>query len=196
MTMTNSALRSGAFGGGGDQPPTIEVLDDEALTEMLLRRDQAAWREFVQRFEPLLRFQVGKTLAGAIHVLLDSDAIDDVIGDFYLDIVEADMEKLRYWLHGNRQAALRSFLGKVATRIAIDHIKYALVRFSASVEKLGRDENRKREQHDADPNRGADWIAIQERVLGEPVKKKRNRKSKDDEGLPTETKSKRRRKSK
>jgi len=190
MTMTNSALRSGACSGVA--APTVEVLDDDALTEMLLRRDEQAWREFVQRFEPLLRFQVGKTLASAIHVLLDSDAIDDVIGDFYLHIVEDDMDKLRYWLHGNRQGALRSFLGKVATGIAIDHIKYALVRFTASVEKLGRDENRKREQRDADRNRGGQWLEIQDRVLGDPVKKKRKRRSNDDKDLPAETKSKRR----
>jgi hypothetical protein len=191
--MTNSALRSSASGGG--DVPTIEVLDDEALAEMLLRRDQAAWREFVHRFEPLLRFQVGKTLASAIHVLLDSDAIDDVIGDFYLDIVEADMHKLRYWLFGNRKASLRSWLGKVSTQIAIEHIRRACVRFTASIEKLGRDEQRKREQCDADPKRGGQWLAIQERILGDPVKQRRNRKSNDDKDLPTETKSKRRRKS-
>ena len=194
MTMTNSALGPGAFGGAGNQP-RIEVLDDEELALMMLRRDEQAWREFVQRFEPLLRFQVGKTLAHAIHVLLDSDAIDDVIGDFYLHIVEGDMQKLRYWLAGSRQAALRSFLGKVATGIAIDHIKYAMVRFTASLEKLGRDEHRKREQRDADPNRGGQWLEIQERVLGEPVKKKRNRRSNDDTDLPVESKSKPRRKS-
>ena len=193
MTMTNSARRSSASDGGN--VPTVEVLDDEALTEMLLRRDQTAWREFVHRFEPLLRFQIGKTLASAIHTLLDSDAIDDVIGDFYLDIVEADMGKLRYWLHGNRRASLRSFLGLVSTQIAIEHIRRACVRFTASVEKLGRDENRKREQQDADPNRGGQWLAIQERVLGEPVKQKRNRRSNDDKDLPTVTKPKSRRKS-
>jgi hypothetical protein len=39
----------------------------------------------------------------------------------------------------------------------------------------------KRRDADSDPNRGATWFAIEDRNMRDPIKKRRNRKSRDDE---------------
>jgi DNA-directed RNA polymerase specialized sigma24 family protein len=83
--------------------------------------------------------------------LLDSDAIEDVIGDFHLAILEEDMRKLRMWYEGPRRARLASWLTMIASQIAVDHIRRACreraARIIADVEP-----------HDDDPNRGGEWL--------------------------------------
>lgn len=154
----------------------LRQLEDEAVLAMCLERDQAAWREFTRRFEPALRKQVFKVVSNSLKTILDSDAIDDVIGEFYVDILEADMRKLRFWHEGNRKAAITSWLTMIANGIAVEHIRRAYVRMSG---KSGYVD--KKREADLDPNRGATWIEIESRNMREPIVKRRNRKSRDDQ---------------
>ena len=63
-------------------------------------------------------------MARAMRLVVDSDAIDDVMGDFYLCVVQNDMRKLRVWLGGGQSSLVR-WLAVIARGIAIDHIRYA-----------------------------------------------------------------------
>ena len=154
----------------------LKELEDDALLALCLERDQAAWREFTRRFEPALRKQVFKVVSNALKTILDSDAVDDVIGELYVDILEADMRKLRFWHEGNRKAAITSWLTMIANGIAVEHIRRAYVRMSGKESYVD-----KQREADLDPNRGATWIEIESRNMREPIKKRRVRKSRDDQ---------------
>jgi len=123
----------------------FDSLDDVALVEAMLRRDEAAWTAFTRRFERLLREQVGTILNNAMLHVLDSDAVDDVIGDLHLLLVERDMRKLRVWLNGPRTASLGRWLVILASGIAMDHIRAAFRHQAATVVPL--------QDEDEDPDR-------------------------------------------
>jgi hypothetical protein len=127
-------------------------LDDGALSVALLTHDEAAWREFVRRYEPVLRHQVGRVLGRAVRQVLDSDAIDDVIGDFYADILDDNMRKLRIWIDGPRIAQLGSWLAMIASQIAVEHIRRAFTERGSRA--IATDDD----VRDDDPTRGAGWI--------------------------------------
>ena len=129
-------------------PAPYRELDDVALAEAMVERDDAAWREFVHRFDPPLRRLIARTMARAMRLALDSDALDDVMGDFYLAVVENDMRKVRAWLGGARQAALVRWLGLIARGIAIDHIRLA---FNHQTDRISLDD----EDKAGDPTRAA-----------------------------------------
>jgi DNA-directed RNA polymerase specialized sigma24 family protein len=148
----------------------MRTLGDPELVDLCLRRDQEAWREFVRRFEPVLRHQVGRTLSRARQTVMGSDAVDDVIGDLYLQTLEGNMRKLRVWYQSERKAALASWLSMIATGIAIDHWRRASVRCAAR--STLRDQS---DEADRDPNRGGTWIEIQDRVLGDPPQRRAKR---------------------
>jgi hypothetical protein len=99
--------------------------DDGVLTEGLLRQDPGAWREFKRRFDDFLRLEVKKAIGWAMRRFLPSDAIDEVMGDFYLSIVEGNMHKLRTWAGSSRTARLPSWLRMIVYQIAIDHARAA-----------------------------------------------------------------------
>jgi hypothetical protein len=124
-------------------------LCDEALIGLCLDRDQAAWREFVRRYEPALKKQVEIVVAEALSRVLDSDAIADVMGDFYVKILEADMSKLRYWYKSERKTAVIRWLTLLVSNVAVDHIRRA----------YGRAGLRLKAASQATKHRGAEWIA-------------------------------------
>lgn len=159
-----------------DRLSELRQLEDVALVELCLERDEAAWREFVRRYEPALRGEARKVISKALRTIMHSDAMDDVMQDFYLRILERDMHKLRFWHQGNRKAEIMTWLTMIANGIAIDHARRAFDRMSGCTKAQD-----KRREADRDPNRGAMWIEIEDRNMRDPVKKRRNRKSRDDE---------------
>jgi hypothetical protein len=145
-------------------PPELRELDETALVRRLLTSDPAAWREFMRRYDSELRGQVAGTLSEAMRSILDSDAVDDVIGDLYLRIINRNMRKLRFWASSRSGTyTLRRWLGLLANGIALNHIRDAVLRGGASFDADDEDEyhdrRKKRNGPDADPNRGAAWIA-------------------------------------
>lgn len=153
-------------------------LEDAALIELCLARDDMAWREFMRRYEPALRKKVQKVLSHALSQILDSDAVDEVIGDLYVDLLDEDMHKLRYWHEGNedkRRTTISSWLTMIARGIAIEHIRRGWLRMTSKAEVKERSPECHR-----DRSRGATWIAVEERNMRDPFKKRRDRKSSDD----------------
>jgi hypothetical protein len=187
--MTNASRKWSAASLAPDRIKLAEI-DDTALVALLLTKNEAAWRELVRRYEPVLRGQVGRTLARAMRQVLDSDAVDDVIGDLYLHVLENDMMKLRVWARGQRAGTLAAWLGLLANGIAIDHVRAAFLRRAVSLDgedaSEEHEERKQRQGRDADPNRGGAWLGAERAAhIGlesdEPAKRRRKRKSRDDE---------------
>lgn len=154
----------------------LAQLEDAALVALCLERDEHAWREFMRRYEPTLRANVRGTISYALRKALGSDAIDEVMGDFYVRILERDMLKLRNWHAAERKGAVMALLTMICNGIAIDHARHAFDDMAGRCRAVD-----KRREADRDPNRGAMWFAIEDRNTREPIKKRRNRKSSDDQ---------------
>jgi excisionase family DNA binding protein len=90
---------------------TIEV-DERELLDRVLRRDQAAWVQFVRRFDPPLRALLAGELGDA--------QVDDVLGDLWLRLVDSDMRRLRAFAE-SRPGPLSAWLAMQATQVAFDH---------------------------------------------------------------------------
>src|SRR5437868_3617023 len=101
--------------------------DENALVQAVLGGDEAAWRAFVSRYEPVVRHQVRRTLA-AFSGVLPSDAVDDVIGEFYVRLLEKRKKRLRVFGKSPDSSRLGSWLGLIATQIAIQHLRRAFLR--------------------------------------------------------------------
>jgi excisionase family DNA binding protein len=66
----------------------LAKIDDSELLRAVLASDQRAWSELVRRFEPALR-QIVREIIG------DDSEADDIVGAFWLRMVEDDMRWLR-----------------------------------------------------------------------------------------------------
>jgi DNA-directed RNA polymerase specialized sigma24 family protein len=66
---------------------------DEKLMADVLARDRRAWRMLVELHEPALRSVVRE--AAPLEHSLSDDEIDDVLGDFWLLLLEDDLRRLR-----------------------------------------------------------------------------------------------------
>jgi hypothetical protein len=190
-----------------DDGAALAALDDAALIALLVQRDEGAWCEFVRRNDDELRGIAGKRLWKAMRAVLDSDAVDDVIGDLYLHLLKRDMRCLQLWVaraapvpQEKRHESLMSWMVVLINGIAVDHIRAALLRVVASFDgdddgddddddddDEPRDRRRERNERDANPGRGAYWVAVERGLFAEepfaeePMRKRyRNRKSSDD----------------
>src|SRR5258708_13668174 len=67
--------------------------DDDKLLDAVLARDSRAWRELVQRYECRLRDAIREAVTDE-HDVTESD-VDDVLGDFWLLLLEDDLRRLR-----------------------------------------------------------------------------------------------------
>ena len=176
MQNARKARRSPARRPTQDELDVLRQLADPELIRLCLLQDEAAWCEFTRRFDALLRKRISNRRG--VRTVLDSDAADDVIGDLYVRILGNDMAKLRQWHASPARGSLIGLLSTIAGGIAVDHIRHKLTGVESAV-GLG-DWQRER---DKDPNRGADWFAIEERNMRDPIKKRRKRLSKDDDFL-------------
>jgi excisionase family DNA binding protein len=78
---------------------------DAELVTSTIAGDQAGWREMMRRYDLGLR----EAIRDAAIVSLDDVDIDDVMGDFWLSLIEAEMRRLRAF-NPARGAALLSWL--------------------------------------------------------------------------------------
>jgi DNA-directed RNA polymerase specialized sigma24 family protein len=85
--------------------------DDSALLERVFARDQRAWRDLVRRHEPRLREAIGESVA--------EHDVDDVLGDFWLLLLEDDLRRLRN-VGGDD---LGQWLAMVAAQVAANHAR-------------------------------------------------------------------------
>lgn len=138
---------------------------DGELVDGLIGREDGSWRELVARFEPPLRRTVRRTLTGALREMMESDAIDDIMQDFYVDLLERDAHKLRLWALGPRKAALLSWLSMIVSQIAIEHFRRAALR-------QGLPTRLRANQAESDDERATRWLGS-EQSAGERPRRKR-----------------------
>ena len=135
MTKTASkTVRSFQNDGIKKDPRDVREVTDGELLDAMLRRDNRAWTELMRRFDPLLRIVVRRRLIRSMGTVLASDAVDDVMGAFYLDLVERDMRKLRTWGDGPRRAKLSTWLTMIAGQIAVEHVRQVNVGQHVAIE--------------------------------------------------------------
>lgn len=167
--------RRGRLRRTADEVAALAELEDAALVALCLEHDEDAWREFMRRHEPTLRRNARGAIGYHLRTILDSDALDDVIGAFYLRIIERDMLKLREWHEREGKGRLVALLTFICNGIALDHARHAYDGRVACEKAVDR-----RVQADRDPNRGATWFAIEDRSTRAPIKQRRNRKCADE----------------
>lgn len=154
MTKNGNAAQIGT--GRASHEVDYRHLDEGVLSGRMLAHDERAWREFLRRYNPVLRHQIGKVIGRARRTLLASDVIDDILGDLYVDLIERDMRKVRIWSEGPRKARFASWLGMIASQVAIDHIRRA-----ASDAGMTPRLKRAFPNRETDPNRGGEWIGAE-----------------------------------
>jgi sigma54-dependent transcription regulator len=94
-------------------------LDDTALLQRVLAREERAWRAFVGRFDAALR---GAVRAATESVDFGEAQIDDVIGDVWVSLCDDDMRRLRAY-EPSRSLPLVALLAAEATRVAMRHLR-------------------------------------------------------------------------
>jgi excisionase family DNA binding protein len=101
--------------------PSIVAMDadnERALVRQVLAGDEHAWQKLVRRFDGPLR-EIVRESADAIDPLSD-EQLDDVMGDFWLRMVEDD----RRWLRRFRgKGSLDAFFRFQVLAVAHDHIQ-------------------------------------------------------------------------
>jgi excisionase family DNA binding protein len=107
------AIESGQPRTREDAPPLAPVL----------ARDQSAWRVFVDYYDPRLRAVVDHANEASSE-RLSSDAIDDVMGDFWRSVFADDMRMLRKF-DPKRGAALLTWMTFHVAQFAYEYIRQA-----------------------------------------------------------------------
>jgi len=100
--------------------------EETALLEALLRAGNEAerrhwWTLFVRRYERLIVSCIVKGLR-RYGATFSRDDVDDLTNDVWLQLLRDDMRKLRQYDH-TRGFRITSFIGLVATNVAIDHLR-------------------------------------------------------------------------
>jgi excisionase family DNA binding protein len=91
----------------------VDTLDERALLDGVLARDQRAWTQLVHRFSGALR----ATIREAVGDRLSDAQLDDVFGDFWLKLLEDDMRRVRSFA-ASRGAPLASWLTIQVSQVA------------------------------------------------------------------------------
>lgn len=97
-----------------------QSLSDEELLQAVLARDEPAWREFVRRFTQPLR----DAIQAATDETLSEQEHGDVIGEFWLRLLERDMARLRAF-NPSRGTPLTTWLGLRVSQVAYEHARRA-----------------------------------------------------------------------
>lgn len=93
------------------------------LVEAMLRGEVEAWRHFVGRFEPKMRASIAKELERLVDDASASDAVDDIVGDYNLRLVERDMRTLRAWVGFARNVPLAAWLWMIAQALTKNYVR-------------------------------------------------------------------------
>lgn len=96
------------------QGTSLAKLDESSLLAAVIANDQRAWSELVRRYQPALRDVVRDI------VEVESE-IDDVLGTFWLQMVEDDMRWLRAFTP-SRNASLLKWLTIHLSHLAHERI--------------------------------------------------------------------------
>jgi RNA polymerase sigma-70 factor (ECF subfamily) len=101
---------------------SLLALSSENLIKACVALDhEAAWVEFIRRFQPLIAKVVGRTTRRN-WPQAPSHMVDDLIQETYLKLC-ADQSRLLRQFQSRRQDSLYGFLKVVAVSVVLDHLK-------------------------------------------------------------------------
>jgi hypothetical protein len=144
------------------QGTDLRALSDAELARRALTNDGDTWAELTRRFEPVLRKEIGRTLAAG-KKLLASDSVDEVLSEYWVALLGHDRTWLRRF--DSSRTMLATWLGVLAWDVANKHLR-RLRRWRAGVPADDLDLERE-PWHD----RGAKWIATMKAIEpDEPVR--------------------------
>lgn len=116
-------------------PNNLQQLDALQLVRFCLRsRDEAAWYEFVRRFQPLIASVVVKTLRRWTDP--DPGLVDDLVQETYLRLCIEDFRPLRGFDFRHENSFL-GFLKVIASNVVQDYFRnrYSQKRGSGKIDK-------------------------------------------------------------
>jgi len=153
--------------GLGGSETGVRDLEELELLRRVIANDPAAWREFIRRFEPVIRHQIGRSI-WPHRAALSSDSMADVLGEFWIYVLKNDRAALRAYdpAKGSR---LSSWLGMLAMQTAWKHVRKQRSHLAVLPVR----------DHDDDPGRGARFVAFERSIRDEAcwqaTKRKRSR---------------------
>jgi RNA polymerase sigma-70 factor (ECF subfamily) len=114
------------------EPPHQSELvhEDLALVQRLLARDEAAWVEFVSRYDRLMQARIATACRETGHTAGLPELIDEISAEIYAAFAGHEMKVLRSFSGGSR---LSTWLAVVIRRLALRHLS-RLSRLPATVE--------------------------------------------------------------
>jgi RNA polymerase sigma factor (sigma-70 family) len=109
------------FGQAASEPlhQTDPIQHDQALVQRLLLREEAAWTEFVTRYDRLIRKRARAACVEANSGVVKTDVIAEICGEVYAALVANDMRSLRRFSGDGR---LSTWLWTIARRIALRYL--------------------------------------------------------------------------
>jgi hypothetical protein len=104
----------------------VRWLDEIALHAAVVDGDPEAFAELMRRYDPVVRDQIWRMLAGSR--LLASDALDERVAELWCWLLDDGMEQLREW-DPDQCGLLASWLAMLAARSCADKLR-ALLRLA------------------------------------------------------------------
>ncbi|MCO6454606.1 MAG: sigma-70 family RNA polymerase sigma factor [Pirellulaceae bacterium] len=103
------------------EPPQQRDLigDDQALVRRLVARDEAAWVEFVARYDRLLQSRILAACRETGRANGLAELVSEISAELYAALVEQDMKVLRSYSGRSR---LSTWLAVIARRVALRHV--------------------------------------------------------------------------
>ena len=100
----------------------VKWLDEIALHRAVLDGDPEAFAELMRRYDPVVRDQIWRMLAGSR--LLATDALDERVAEFWCSLLD-DMDRLAEW-DPEQCGLLASWLALLAARACADKLRTLL----------------------------------------------------------------------
>lgn len=116
---TANAMKNGAPDNASTTSDPKDWTDRELL-DACIRKDDRAWRELHRRYDEPLRGAAYKRLGRSLVERLPSDWRNDVMGDFWLKLLERDMANIRCF-DWNKGKALYKWFAKLVSQCAVDY---------------------------------------------------------------------------
>lgn len=95
------------------------VREDLALAQRLLARDEAAWVEFVSRYDRLVQARIANACRETGRTAGLAELIDEISAESYAALTENNMKVLRSFAGGSR---LSTWLAVVIRRLTLRHL--------------------------------------------------------------------------
>ena len=125
----------------------VSKIADGVLVRAAVKGDRLAWNELIRRYDGVVRQEVGSLFFRADFPFTHAD-IDDLMGDFYLRLLDNKSRRLR--AYAARQCTVKTWFKRIARQAAIDHLRHE----GRAITKVD----------DYDPDlepRGGRWIATE-----------------------------------